>query len=345
MQEWLLRDGFRRTRAFFGAERQEEAYSVCERGEYTMHSAQVKAKAASSHGPVRANRYRRLTPYLFLIPVFASMGLFKYYPLAAALVKSLYEWNGANIDVFVGLRNYAVLLADGTFYISLRNMAAFTIGYAAIQLTLPLIGALLVYHLRSNRWRRTVQAAFLLPMVVPAVIVYLLWRWMYASDGVINKLLGGIGLEEWKHAWLGESSTALGSILFVNFPWVGGISFLLFMAGLTAIPRELYEVGILEGAGPWQRLRRLELPMLRGPLRLVLLMAVIHQVQSFENVLVLTNGGPGFSTLSPALYLYKKSFEYNEFGYASAIGVILFAALLGFTLLLQRTMRTADAPE
>ncbi|UUZ94038.1 hypothetical protein LJK87_05225 [Paenibacillus sp. P25] len=135
MQEWSLRDGFRRTRAFFGAERQEEAYSVCERGEYTMHSAQVKAKAASSHGPVRANRYRRLTPYLFLIPVFASMGLFKYYPLAAALVKSLYEWNGANIDVFVGLRNYAVLLADGTFYISLRNMVAFTIGYAAIQLT------------------------------------------------------------------------------------------------------------------------------------------------------------------------------------------------------------------
>jgi len=293
----------------------------------------------------RALLLRRLLPYLFLIPVFVSMGLFKYYPMITALVKSLYEWNGANVNEFVGMANYRRLFTDSAFYSSLRNIVYFTAGYAAIQLTFPLLGAVLVYHVRKNRLRGFFQTAFLLPLVVPSIIIFLLWRWIYASNGVINTLLQGLGLEAWQHAWLGESATALGAVLFVNFPWVGSLSFLLFLAGMTAIPKELYEVGALEGMSPWKRFRLLELPFLKPQVRLVLLLAVIHQMQSFENVLVLTNGGPGFSTLTPALYLYKKGFEYNEFGYASAIGTVLFFVLLVFTLLMQKTSGNGRMPE
>ncbi|WNQ09478.1 sugar ABC transporter permease [Paenibacillus aurantius] len=295
--------------------------------------------------PGSAGLSRKLMPYGFLIPIFASMGIFKFYPLAIALLKSFYEWNGANLNRWTGLTHYKALASDPTFHIALRNMAVLTGAYALIQLVMPLAGALLVYHLRGRRLRALCQTAFLLPMVVPSVIVYLLWRWIYASNGVINTLLGSLGWDSLKHAWLGESSTALASVLFVGFPWVGGVSFLLFLAGLTAIPTELYEAARLEGAGRWRRLTQLELPLLKGSLGLVLLLAVIHQVQSFENVLVLTNGGPGFATMTPALYLYKKGFEYNDFGYASAIGVVLFAGLLIFTLLTQRFMRNTEGSE
>jgi raffinose/stachyose/melibiose transport system permease protein len=296
---------------------------------------------------LRRKRFLRthLTAYAFLTPIFISMGLFKYVPFFTALLKSFYEWNGANINKFVGFANFNRLLHDMTFYISLKNIALFTLSFLVIQLTFPLLGAVLVHHLRHSRLKSTVQSLFLLPLVVPSIIIFLLWRWMYASNGVINSFLGFMGLDTWKHAWLGESATAIGAIVMVNFPWIGGISFLIYMAGLSAISVDLYEVGKMEGISPLRRFWSIELPLIRGQIRFVLLLSFIHQFQSFENVLVLTNGGPGFSTLTPALYLYKMGFEYNELGMASAIGVVIFMLLLIFTVWIQRAIRNADTAD
>lgn len=170
----------------------------------------------------------------------------------------------------------------------------------------------------------------------------MLWRWIYLSNGVLNTLLRQLGLDSWTHAWLGDSTTALASIVFVNFPWIGGIYFLIYLAGLLTISPELYEVGKLDGMNGWQRFWYIELPLLRNQIRLVVILAFIHQYQSFENVLVLTNGGPGFTTLTPALYLYKKGFEYNELGYASAIGVMIFLILILFTFVANKAMKQTE---
>mgnify|MGYP001287883204 CR=1 FL=1 len=309
-----------------------------------MAGRMLSQTPVSSHRASRTKKIVKthLKALLFLAPIFISMGLFKYIPFFTALIKSLYEWNGANIDKFVGLRNFIGLFQDTTFYASMKNIAIFTGSFVAIQLVFPLLAAVGVFHMAHSRLQNLYKLLFLVPMVVPHIIVYMLWRWIYMNDGMLDRLLQALGLESWIRAWLGESGTALWSIVFVNFPWVSGIYFLIYLAGLIAISQELFEVGKLEGISGWQRLWHIELPLIRGQIRLVLILAFVNQFQSFENVLVLTNGGPGFSTLTPALYLYKKGFEYNEFGYASAIGVVIFAILMVFTLVTQRFVKPAE---
>lgn len=312
-----------------------------------------KAAPSKSYPSVRMNPgdalrrrgWKHLKAYLFLAPILLSIGLFKYTPFVHAFVQSFYEWNGANVDRFIGLDNFTNLFQDQTFYASLKNIALFTGSFVVIQLTLPLLAAIGVFRLRQAGLQSFFKSMFVLPMVVPHIIVFLLWKWIYVGDGLLDRLLGALGLESWIHAWLGESGTALWSIVFINFPWVSGIYFLIYLAGLLAVPQELFEVGGMDGMNGLQRLWHIELPLIRSQLRLVLILAFIQQFQSFENVLVLTNGGPGFSTLTPALYLYKKGFEYNELGYASAIGVVVFVVLLLCTLAANRFIKPADQAE
>ncbi|HZG85564.1 sugar ABC transporter permease [Paenibacillus sp.] len=287
---------------------------------------------------------KHLIAYAFLLPIFISMALFKYYPFFTAILKSFYQWNGANIDKFVGLENFRQLLQDPTFYVSLKNVFVLTICFVLIQLVFPLYAAVGVFHTRL-KMQNMYRVLFLVPLVVPHIIIFLLWRWIYMGNGVINTFLDGIGLESWTRAWLGESATALWSVVFVNFPWIGGIFFLIYLAGLIAISPELFEVGKLDGMNAWQRFRHIELPLIKNQIRLVVILAFIQQFQSFENVLVLTNGGPGFSTLTPALYLYKEGFEYNEFGYASAIGVVIFLILVAVTFGANKLIRPADTSD
>ncbi|WP_028552881.1 carbohydrate ABC transporter permease [Paenibacillus sp. UNC451MF] len=283
--------------------------------------------------------------YLFLAPILVSIGMFKYTPFVHAFLQSFYEWNGANVNRFIGWDNFITLFHDTTFYVSMKNIALFTGSFLLIQLTFPLLAAIGVFRIKQTGVRSFYKFMFVLPMVVPQIIVFLLWKWIYVSDGLLDRLLEVVGMEQLSHAWLGESGTALWSIVFISFPWVSGISFLIYLAGLVAIPQELFEVGGMDGMNSLQRLRHIELPLIRSQLRLILILAFIQQFQSFENVLVLTNGGPGFSTLTPALYLYKKGFEYNELGYASAIGVVVFLILLVCTLAANRFIKPADRAE
>ncbi|WP_186445932.1 carbohydrate ABC transporter permease [Paenibacillus cremeus] len=307
-------------------------------------STVVNASAAVSTLSRQKKLKKHLIAYAFLVPIFVSMGLFKYYPFVTAILKSFYQWNGANINKFIGFDNFTKLLSDPTFYASLKNVTILTASFIVIELTLPLFAAIGVFHAhkKAQQWYRVL---FLVPLVVPYIIIFLLWRWIYMGTGVLNTFLRAVGLESWTHAWLGESATALWSVIFVNFPWIGGIYFLIYLAGLVTIPQELFEVGRLDGMTGWQRFRHIELPLIKNQVRLVVILAFIHQYQSFENILVLTNGGPGFSTLTPALYLYKKGFEYNELGYASAIGVVIFVILVLFTLAANKLIRPAEKTE
>jgi raffinose/stachyose/melibiose transport system permease protein len=309
----------------------------------------LKPLGAASRDRTIARRKKRILThikaFLFLTPIFLSVGLFKYTPFVHAMIKSLYEWNGANVNRFVGLANFSALLSDPTFYKSLQNIGLFTVSFVLIQLFFPLLAAVAVFRLKHSRAQSFFKSAFLIPMVVPHIIIYLLWRWIYVGDGLLDRLMQALGLESWIHAWLGESGTALWSIVFINFPWISGIFFLIYLAGFISIPQELFEVGQMDGMNGWQRLWRIELPLIRNQIRLIIILAFIQQFQSFENVLVLTNGGPGFSTLTPALYLYKKGFEYNELGYASAIGVVVFILLMICTLAANRFIKPAQLTE
>jgi len=286
---------------------------------------------------------RQWKGYIFLLPIFLVLGTFKYIPFFNAVKMSFYDWNGANVKEFVGFDNFVRLFQDDTFYASLKNIGIFTVSGVLIQLTVPLLAAVLVFHVKQLRLQNLLKVWFVVPLVIPSIVIYLTWQWIFAGEyGVLNQLLEQLGLESWTHAWLGESKTAIWSIVFVNFPWIGGITFLLYLAGLMSIPSELFEVAKLDGMNAWQRFIRLELPLVRSQVKLVMVLTIINQIQSFENVLVLTNGGPGDKTITPALYLYTKGFSYSEMGYASAIGLVLFIILLLLTLINNKFVKNTD---
>ncbi|RED87866.1 carbohydrate ABC transporter permease [Cohnella phaseoli] len=286
---------------------------------------------------------RQWKGYIFLIPIFLVLGTFKYIPFFNAVKMSFYNWNGANVKEFVGFDNFVRLFQDDTFYTSLKNIGIFTASGVLIQLTVPLLAAVLVFHVKQLKLQNLLKVWFVVPLVIPSIVIYLTWQWIFAGEyGVLNQLLEQLGLESWTHAWLGESKTAIWSIVFVNFPWIGGITFLLYLAGLMSIPSELFEVAKLDGMNAWQRFIQLELPLVRSQVKLVMVLTIINQIQSFENVLVLTNGGPGDKTITPALYLYTKGFSYSEMGYASAIGLVLFVILLLLTLINNKFVKNTD---
>jgi raffinose/stachyose/melibiose transport system permease protein len=302
-------------------------------------------KTAASVPRKSLNRKTKIhiNAYLFLIPVFLTMGLFKYYPFLTAISKSFYDWNGSNLNDFVGFENYVKLLKDEEFLRSMRNIVFITVSYVIFQLTFPLIAAVGVFHFINKKMQGLYKTMFIVPMVVPSVIIVLLWKWIYLGEGgMLNQFLITIGLPSLAHQWLGDSSTALAAIIFMNFPWIGTISFLLYLGGLVSISPDLFESGKLEGMNSWQRLIHIEIPLIKNQIRLVIILAFIHHFQSFENVLLLTSGGPGYSTITPALHLYKQGFEYNSFGYASSIGVIVFLILVVFTILTNIFLKPAD---
>lgn len=287
------------------------------------------------------NRYA----YLFLIPILAFLCTFKYYTFFKAVWESFFNWNGANVNQWIGIDNYRKLLGEDTFWISMKNVSIITVCNVVIAVTFPLAAAIMVYSCRNRRMSNFFKVLYIVPMVVPSMVVYLMWKWIYAYDiGAINQFLRGVGLENLVHSWLGETDTALASIILIGFPYVGafGLQFLVYLGGLLNIPLDVVESAKLDGIKWWQNIVYMELPMLKSQMKMFVMLAIINSFQSFENIMVLTDGGPGKSTIVPALYMYKQAFTYSNMGYASAIGVALFVVVLIFTVINYKFVNTED---
>lgn len=278
--------------------------------------------------------YKHRISYCFVLPALFMILFFKYQPFIEAIVKSTYNWNGANINIFTGLENYKRLVSDSVFRIALKNVTLYTIFTVVVSLTIPFVTAALVVAIKKTRIQNFFKLGFIVPMVVPSMVIILLWKWILAGDnGILNELLRVLGLSEWCRPWLSNPDTALISIAFVNFPWISGLPFLLFLSGLQNIPDEIYESAEVDGITPVKRIIYIQMPMIRSQFKLVSMYTLIQAFQMFEGPKILTNGGPGRATITPALYLYQRAFDYNEFGYASTIGVTLMAIILIFTMI------------
>lgn len=291
---------------------------------------------------------QRLMPYLFLIPIYLLIVTFKYIPFGTAIQKSFYNWDGGNTDIFVGLQNYIAVFKDPIFFTSLRNVAVVCVAYILIAITIPLLAAELVFSLKSQRLQYHLRTTFTFPMVVPGVVTILLWKWILAGDyGILNQLLKGVGLGNLASPWLGQSQTALGAIIAIGFPWLGiamlgGMQFLIYFGALQGIPSDLFEVAKIDGINLWQRFRYIDLPMLSSQLKLMVTLAVINGLQIFDSVYIINKGGPGTSTMTPAVYIYEQGFNYGRMGYSSAIGVVLFLLILLLTVINQTLIKNTD---
>jgi len=291
---------------------------------------------------------RILTPYFFFIPVYFLLITFKYIPFATAIQKSFYNWDGGNTDIFIGFGNFIEIFSDAVFLQSLSHVVMVCFAYILIALTVPLIAAELLFSLKNTRAQYILRTAFTFPMVVPGVVTILLWRWIFAGDhGILNQVLGVLGLGAWASPWLGQSTTALTSIIFIGFPWIGvamlgGMQFLVYFGALQNIPKELFEVGKLHHMNIFQRLWYIDLPMLASQFKLMIMLAIINGMQIFDSVFILTRGGPGFSTMTPAVHIYEQGFNFGRMGYSAAIGVVLFVIIMVITALNQKFLKNTE---
>ena len=230
--------------------------------------------------------------------------------------------------------------------ISFRNMAVISLWSVLVNLSMPLLAAELIFSLRREGWRYFLRSVFIVPMVVPTVGTLLIWRYLYSDAGPITRLLEEVGLDHWIRAWLSDPAWALPAVLATGFPYVSGFFVLIYYAGLSSIPEDVLDAARLDGAGWWTTVRRIHVPHLLPQMKIISVLAVITAAQNFENILILTNdGGPGYATMVPGLYMYLEGFDFKRMGYACAIGIVLFAVLFIFTFLNLRFVRRRGAQE
>jgi ABC-type sugar transport system permease subunit len=287
--------------------------------------------------------WRAKQAYLLLLPILIALGLFVYYPPVSAMYHAFFDWRPTGESKFIGLENFRTMLQDEVLLNSVWNMVRLALFSIIITTSVPLIIAEMIFAVRSSAAQYFYRFWFLVPVVVPLIVILLLWRFIYDPNvGLLNALLDALGLSMLKRAWLGDINTALYALMFLGFPFISGTNVLIYLAGLVNIPKEVMESAELDGVTTLGRIFRIDIPLLAGQIKLFLVLGTISALQAFEIQLVLTNGGPGWATQVPGLVMYQRAFEGGRFGYAAAIGLVLFVVsliltILNFTLLRSST--------
>ena len=278
--------------------------------------------------------------YALVLPAIALLAVFTYYPAALAIYYSLTNFSLGNVTQFVGLSNYVQILSDDFYFrTGIVNMLLIAVTSIIKAVTVPLLVAELIFWLRNRVHKYVFRTLFVLPAVVPALVFTLLWKQVYhPRTGLLNEFLGLIGLSQWQQAWLGNAHTAIWAIIGVGFPYVDAFAFLILLGGLLNINGEFFDAAKVDGAGWLSRFRHIDLPLLVAQFRILLFFAVNGTIQGFAGIFILTQGGPGTATYVPALQMYLRISD-GDFGYASAIGVILFAMIFVATLFILRFRR------
>ncbi|GAA3797967.1 carbohydrate ABC transporter permease [Cellulomonas soli] len=285
-----------------------------------------------------------LAPYLFASPAMLLLLAFGVLPIGVAAVVSLTDMDISGLAdrsnvTFVGLANYAALLDDPDFWKALGNTAFFVLVGVPAVVGLSLATALLL-HRSDGRLARALRSFYFVPAVTGIVAISLVWGYLYNTQfGLFNWLLSQVGVAPVQ--WLSDPTLAKFSVALVAV-WRGtGLNIIIFLAALQAVPREYLEAASLDGAGEWRTTRSIVIPLLGFAIFFVTITTVIAWLQFFDEPFVLTDGGPLGATTSMSVFLYKEGFRLNQFGYASAGSLVLFAIIAVVTVV-QLRVRKAD---
>ena len=287
-----------------------------------------------------SNIRRAWRAYLLLAPIFALLIVFVYYPPILGFVRAFFKWAPTKEPVFVGLRNFRSYFAfpeASREFINVIKLACFGLVSSVLA---PLVMAEMIFAVRSNAGKEIYRYIVVIPMLVPGVVYTLLWQHIYDPNlGPINALLRAVGLGALQNDWLGNPNTALYAIMGVGFPWVAQIGTLICLGGLAQVPDSVFDACLLDGCTGVRRIVTVDLPLILSQIRLLTILSVINAFTSFNSVLILTRGGPGYATSVPALRMFERAFTTGEYGYAAAIGLLLFTLAVGLTVLINRYMR------
>ncbi|KAF0193480.1 MAG: binding-protein-dependent transport systems inner membrane component, partial [Bacteroidetes bacterium] len=285
--------------------------------------------------------------YLMLVPTFVLLLVFYYFPVVIAFIRSFTDWNIHESSIreikFIGFDNFKKMFTEGYFLIGLQNLSILIITAFLKILTVPLLVAEMVFLMKSDRVKYWFRFLFVVPMVVPGIVMTLMWNRIYdPSIGLLNNVLGAMGLQVLQRSWLGDPQTAIWAIVFMGFPFINVFAFLVYYGGLIDIPSSLFEAAKADGSNGWWNFTKIHLPLVSPQIKMLIILTFIGTVQDFTNIFVLTGGGPGVSTYVPGLELYFNATRFGQYGYASALGLVMFIAILGGTIVNMKMKTNAE---
>ncbi len=302
----------------------------------------VIVKAAVRSGSRRRLRRTGSPALWFAAPALAIYALIVIYPSLAGAVYAFTDWSGIGAAHWVGLENFKTLFTDDQSFGSLVNTIKLTVFVVVIQNTIGLLLALGVHTLiRSRNLLRTV---FFAPAVLSPIVLAFLWKYMFnpAPDAGLNALLGFLGLDFLQQDWLGDPGVALWAIGITVVWQYTGYSMVIFLAALQGIPQELEEAAALDGAGRFQRFRHVIFPLLAPAVTINLTLSTIGSLKLFDQVFAITNGGPGYSTETLSTLIYKQAFVFGQYGYSTAVALVLTLLVAALALLQLRYLQSRE---
>lgn len=271
---------------------------------------------------------------LFILPALLLVLALVFLPIVLNLYNSFFRWNSFEVGkTFVGFEYYLRLFQDPVFYTALKNNAL----YAVISLTFQVGGGIILAAILEDKLMRRFQpffrTVFFIPSVISIAVVGLMWQLIYNPEiGLVNGVLEAVGKSEWAHSWLGDSKTAIYAVVAVSQWQYTGYMTLLFLIAMQKIPTEYYEAAMIDGASKIRSFFHITLPQIKEMVLVGSVITIIGAFKIFDEVYVMTNGGPGRSTEVLGTMLYRAAFRNDEMGYASTIGTVIFVITLTLSL-------------
>jgi multiple sugar transport system permease protein len=278
-----------------------------------------------------------ITPYLLILPTYLLFLFFFLLPVFQSFVLSFYKWNGFSLErKFIGFSNYTRLFHDADFWNAAKNTLAYTIGTVPLSI---LAGLLLAILLSGNlKGVSLFRSIYFMPTIISMVAISVVWNWIYSPDssGLANAFLKTLGFS--KQSWLSDPKTALPALMIMGVWKNFGYGMVILLAGLKSIPTSLYEAASLDGADRWRQFKNVTFPLLRPTVAFLAIILTIQSFQVFDQVNIMTQGGPVGSTEVIVSYLYKLGFGEFEMGYASAVAYVLFFIIMFITVIQRRLL-------
>ncbi len=288
--------------------------------------------------------------YILVLPSAALVGLFSYFPAVNGFYHAFFRWTPPDTNEWVGMRNIEQALRDPVLWDGFKVVLVL-VAANLFRMIPSILTAVAVNRLRNQKWAYVYKVMFVLPMIIPEMVGLLVWKFIFnPNNGPLNALLqasGGMWLLNklddalgWNvfyqgqpPVWLGDAELVIPSLILWGFPWVGAVSVLIYLAGLQSIEESIYESAELDGISSIGKFVHIELPLILTQVRITLVLMIIGTLQGFHLMLVLLgpSGGPRGVGMVPGLYMFNQAFVQSQYGYACAIGVILFVFVLVLT--------------
>lgn len=307
----------------------------------------------------RRKALREWKLFFFILPSLALILVFAYFPAVSAAYHAFFDWAGGEDKQWVGAANFRRAWADPVLWDAFATVGVLMV-FNLLKMIPAIALAVLIHRLRSDRWQYAYRALLVVPMIVPHLVTLFIWKFFFDPNlGVLNRVLDATGLKSalvWLDAgvlnwgvflegtpigWLSQPALILPALFIWGFPWIGTVGVLIYLAGLQSIGTEVYEAAELDGVGPLGKFFYIELPLILTQVRLNLVLLIVGTLQGYGLLLLLLGetGGPGGRGLVPGLWMYNRAFIAGEFGYACAIGMILFLFIFALTWINNRFVR------